>query len=264
MAFNPDIPDIDNPGLSDIPKMKENFLQLRKCEAGVSAPADPPEGCIWVSTGNDLVKQFLNGVWVTLFSFAGVLKLSLDTSIVDAIVKTMIKTGTGSVIITGHGGAVVMQDYCFFPNFSTNYSSGGGEGDLCCVPTNLDNTIGRVYITSSLSAPIRIIRFRYITSSDKPFIYLLKDKQNKVISIWECNDPPPGYWGLNKKPDNFIPPVILDDPSQIEEEIICFNYPLELFEKHRKEIREQKISTLQYFENMRFHQQEKIFVPKDK
>ena len=46
-----------------------------------------------------------------------------------------------------------------------------------------------------------------------------------------CEDPPPGYWGLDEKPDDFEPPIIHTPALTGVEEIVLFKYPKDAFDE---------------------------------
>jgi hypothetical protein len=53
------------------------------------------------------------------------------------------------------------------------------------------------------------VYWRYVTASDKPFIYAIQNSNGEFIGVWECDDPPPDYWGCEKKPLGFRPPMAM-------------------------------------------------------
>lgn len=78
------------------------------------------------------------------------------------------------------------------------------------------------------------VRYRYVTATDRPFVYALQDTDGNIKHIWACEDPPPKYWGLGDKPKDFVPPLQLGDKDgkiivPEEKEIIVFDYDMEEF-----------------------------------
>jgi hypothetical protein len=149
-----------------------------------------------------------------------------STYLTDATVSNAkLKTSTGSTSGTLAPAAyilIAMQDYCFFPNI------GGANNYVLPYSYGSSDYIGRFGIYNGTGGNQNYSAFwRYVTASDKPFIYAIKDKDGKVLHVWECDDPPPGYWGMDSKPEGFIPPIIaMDADKQIivpAAEIVAFN-----------------------------------------
>jgi len=141
---------------------------------------------------------------------------------------TALKSSGGSAVSTLANDArldVTMQDYCFFPNMGSDlnsYFSVWMYGTIAA-----DNYTGRFSIFNENASPRNYsIYWRYITASDEPFIYAVRDKgTGTVIGVWSCEDPPPGYWGLSEKPVDFEPPMIYTPALKNVEEIVLFKYP---------------------------------------
>jgi hypothetical protein len=62
------------------------------------------------------------------------------------------------------------------------------------------------------------LRWRYITATDQPFIFILKNSLGQIIGVWEGDDPPNHLWGLTlaemkKKPLNEMPIFTLQGVS---------------------------------------------------
>ena len=120
--------------------------------------------------------------------------------------------------------AVPMQDYCFFPSI---------YGQVNTIRMNAGDTAGATYVgrfalynVSSDTAYNWTAYWRYITATDEQFIYAVRDTTTgEVIGTWMCDDPPPGYWGLDSKPDDFIPPLRFTPALTNVDEIVLFKYP---------------------------------------
>jgi len=143
---------------------------------------------------------------------------------------TALKTSTGSsasTVTTGTTVAVTMQDYCFFPNIGTDAAD---DLTLWAYTTIAASTYtGRFAFKNEDGATRNYsIWWRYVTASDEPFIYAIRDKTTgQIIGTWMCEDPPPGYWGLDKKPVDFEPPMIYTPALTNVEEIVIFKYPMD-------------------------------------
>jgi len=163
-----------------------------------------------------------------------------DDSVANVKLKSVANTTGASGSLNAESGVnVVMQDYCFFPN---TYTSRNYEILITCHNTNTADTTARLGLWNSdqsLSTNYAV-RWRYITASDEPFIYALRDKiTGEIIHLWACDDPPPGYWGMKEKPDDFVPPITGNFNLADMDEIVLFNqnknFVIELGEKARKD-----------------------------
>jgi len=172
-----------------------------------------------------------------------------------SIPKTALNTGTGTASGTvGSLGevAVVMQDYCFFPSI---YAAAND------VRLNRGTTAGATYVgrfglwnTDTIDNHAYTAYWRYVTATDEPFLYVVRDiSTGDNLQAWACSDPPPGYWGLDEKPKDFEPPISIYPALTGVEEIVIFKYPMagyrELISKSEKDkvpIHEMLTSTYDY------------------
>lgn len=157
--------------------------------------------------------------------------------------KNKLKTSTGSATGTVSASSTVSmshQDYCFAPNIGmagADYllSYGSVSGIYNCRYA-IYNSTGSSKAYGSY--------YRYVTATDKPFIYAIQDKDGKIIHCWEADDPPPGYWGLDKIPEDWEPPIIvLDAEKKIiapDSEICQFNVDKEFMATVRDKARVDK------------------------
>lgn len=138
-----------------------------------------------------------------------------------------VKTGTGTatalVAATNHV-TVTMQDYCFFPNFCGT--------DIYFHMQNYHTTVTASYVAQCAvynehgGNQTYYMYYRYITATDEPFLYVMIDGDTGVaVGTWACTDPPPGYWGLDEKPQDFKPPLVSSAPPSNLQEIVLFKYP---------------------------------------
>ena len=134
----------------------------------------------------------------------------------DALKQTIGST-SGSL---SNGGSVDIsgQDYSFMVNvytadpqlYQTGYSTSQGDYFF---RMGLYNASGG---TENYA-----VRWRYITATDEPFIFALRNNLTKEIDfLWMSDDPPPGYWGLDKEPKDFIWPIIPNNKEDYNPEII--------------------------------------------
>jgi len=127
--------------------------------------------------------------------------------------------------------AINMQDYCSFPSI---YST-GTYGEMRLIP---GGTAGATYTgrfglyNTGVAQKDYTAYWRYVTASDEPFVYAIRDiSTGKIIATWICDDPPQGYWGLDEKPDDFEPPIINTPALTNVEEIVLFKYPKSAFDE---------------------------------
>jgi len=103
MAYIPNIPSVGNPGLSDIPKIADNFSALRCNEIGPAEPSNLVAGMFWIDTTTNILKLLLSTnpkTWLSVmnFSAAGCPKAHIDTDISVG--------GTAHGLTNGHGGKI--------------------------------------------------------------------------------------------------------------------------------------------------------------
>ena len=103
MAYIPNIPSVGNPGLSDIPKIADNFSALRCNEIGPAEPTNLVAGMFWIDTTTNILKLLLSTnpkTWLSVmnFSAAGCPKAHIDTDISVS--------GTVHGLTNGHGGKI--------------------------------------------------------------------------------------------------------------------------------------------------------------
>jgi len=152
------------------------------------------------------------------------------------ITNAALKTSTGNTngTVTGSSGTnVSLQDYCFLPNF---YQA-GANNYINIQPhlTNTSTTIARFRLHNTNGTDRAYdIDYRYITASDKPFIYFIRDKQTgEILHTWWADDPPPGYWHLSDEEkaniesgESFDWPLQIDDwKDSTHESFAKFDYP---------------------------------------
>jgi len=103
--------------------------------------------------------------------------------------KTVIKTATGSSSgsVPAEGDVIItMHDYAFFPNI---YSATATFVGNCT--SNIDDTIGRFGVANLGSSSCSyVVRWRYITASNNPQIWVVRDATSEIIGIWQADDPP--------------------------------------------------------------------------
>jgi hypothetical protein len=183
----------------------------------------------------------------------------------DSVGQSEIKEGNGTasaLVGTLSNTDISMQDYCFFPNISGD--GGAGNWTVKAYHTPAASYIGRFALyNSGVGSQTYTVYWRYITATDEPFIYAIRDKNGDMVATWACTDPPPGYWGLDKKPDGFIPPIIYDPVITDMEEIILFKYPMdgykELIEKSRKDNK----PIHEHMNGFDYNEKSKLFIAKN-
>lgn len=160
-----------------------------------------------------------------------------DASIINAKLKT--STGSASGTLTALTGVnITAQDYSFGPNiYSAALVKGSGvsAADYVMRFSLYNDGGGEVGYT---------VYYRYITASDEPFVYMIRDKTTgDIVHLWMAEDPPAGFWGQHKTPNNFTPPIaMINDRNEQEldknkfEELICWRVEKKLFREIQEEL----------------------------
>jgi hypothetical protein len=109
------------------------------------------------------------------------------TSLSGAIVGTgNLKTAVGAVTGSNYQGTVIFNDYSFFPNFQ---ATTGSSFESLGLSHSLDDAtyVGKCAISTDDAF---VIRWRYITATDTPTVWILIDPDsNEVLATWVSDDP---------------------------------------------------------------------------
>ena len=99
---------------------------------------------------------------------------------------------------------VTMNDYTFFPNFEVDDCGSPYTPGFKVFQTNATNdTVGRIWVDASCTGGSWDVRWRYITSSDRPTIWTITNTDGSIVNAWESEDPiDPSKYPEN--PDPFI------------------------------------------------------------
>ena len=97
---------------------------------------------------------------------------------------------------------VTMHDYNFFPNFEVDDCGTPYNGGYKLFTTDVtNNTVGRIYVDASCTGGSWDVRWRYITSSDRPTIWVITNADGTIANAWESEDPiVPGNYPDNPNP----------------------------------------------------------------
>ena len=162
-----------------------------------------------------------------------------DANVTSAKLKTIANTtGASGSLAVNASVVIAMQDYCLFPNI---YASQDGETYVSCYDTSTVDTTARLGLTNKheTNASSYVVRWRYVTASDHPYLYALQDrKTGEILHMWACDDPPPGYWGRKDWPADGVAPIRQRGLDMAKyQEIVLFeqdgDFLLELGEKAR-------------------------------
>lgn len=148
-----------------------------------------------------------------------------------SIIKDKLKTGTGSAsgaISASSGADIQGQDYSFAPNIYTADRSLRMTGHSV-LTANYVMRFG-FYNTDGANPWNYAVYYRYITSSDHPFVFVLKDKATgEIAHVWAADDPPPGYWGEKETPEGFVPPIFLGGNQEKYDAVACWDVEKKVF-----------------------------------
>lgn len=180
--------------------------------------------------------------------------------------RTALKTSTGYASGTLNNASVnvEMQDYNFYPSV---WGETGGTWDQrpYRITTEPSGQTGRMMIiNTNTSDSDYSANYRYVTATDRPFMYAIRDKNGIILHIWACDDPPTQYWNMKKKPVDFVAPVVVSDLKGNEiakhDEITIFDYNLEEY-KHlvKRSCRDKKLLHRMLTDDFELPRGQKIF-----
>lgn len=206
----------------------------------------------------------------------------LADSIID---QGRLKTSTGSAsgsCAAASWANIAMQPYCFSPNYysQTNPRYLQTAGHTSSVA---DQTARSSFGNDHPSAAYNYAaRWRYVTATDEPFVFCIRDKNTgKVHHLWMCDDPPHPFWGLKELPDDFEQPILLGrmdlatkektDESHEDiivvdgfEEITLFQYDREGIKEVEDKAGKDKLLPYEIMDkDFEFNQDKKLFVRKN-
>ena len=179
--------------------------------------------------------------------------------------QAALKTSTGNAsasIATLVTASIQMQAYCFAPNIYTGavddialWAHDSGSADyIARIGVRNEDTVNRTYT----------LYWRYITATDEPFVYVLKDKTTgEVIATWMCQDPPHDYWGMDDKPEDFQAPIKLSSHPSDNDEIIVFKYPMDGYKELVSKAMKDKKHIHEHMNTFDYDQKSKLFIPKN-
>lgn len=113
-----------------------------------------------------------------------------NSSVGTAQLKTATGSATGSLGDPDFSVDLTLNDFSFFPSITSNVD---GAIQVRAVPVaDPGNTIARfqLFITNGNAA--YTVRWRYVTASDDPTIWVLHDSSGKIVAVWTSDDPTPG------------------------------------------------------------------------
>lgn len=131
----------------------------------------------------------------TLPNYSGTVLLGTGTSlgVGTADLKTATGSASGSLGASGHVN-ISMNDFSFAPNIQD--TSGANDNLQVWVPSQADDstTVGRLRLTNvDVVSRAYAVRWRYITASDNPEMWVLYDPSTGIVQAsWASDDPLPG------------------------------------------------------------------------
>ena len=194
-----------------------------------------------------------------------------NASVTNTKLKTVANTtGLSGTLAAATSIGIAMQDYGFSPNiYSIN-----ADIRLRGHPTSTADTTARfgLYNVNATTGRAYACRWRYVTASDEPFVYALRHKiTGKVEHLWACDDPPPRYWGLTEKPQDFISPLLLETDGKNHDEIVaeqydeivCFLYDRDSIIEIGEKAGQDKKLPFEVLEDYEFDETKNLFVLKN-
>jgi hypothetical protein len=181
----------------------------------------------------------------------------------DALKTTANTTGSSGTLSHGDEVNLTLQDFCFSPNIF------GEAYDITVIgnQTEATDTVTAFALHNSngISSRDYHVRYRYITATDQPFIYAIRDlSTGDIVHLWTCDDPPPGYWGLTEKPEKFIPPIICKEQKDgNHDEIVLFRQDKEFLLHLGEKALKDKTRPHQILSTYEFDTETKIFTSKN-
>lgn len=147
-----------------------------------------------------------------------------NNSIANFKLHTATSSASGS-LTAGSPVSITMHDYSFFPSIQTNGTGPFVVGGV----TSGGDTVGRFSIGGDTSDTYAVY-WRYVTATDEPFLYAIRDRATgEIIHLWTSEDPPDSYKGCDATPEDFVPPIVIKnadgtpwlDPEK-HEEVVCW------------------------------------------
>lgn len=212
--------------------------------------------------------------YITLRAYAdnsgGTLEADIDGSGYSSVIplsSSLLKTGTGTASASLGALAyadIAMQDYCFFPNMGGVTTA--GMFSIYAYSTTAATYVGRFAISNNDAGTPRIysIYWRYITATDEAFFYIIRDKTTgEVLATWACTDPPAGFWGLDEKPEDFVPPIIMTPEPPNFEDVTLFKYPMDGYKEIIEKARKDNKSIHEHMNDFDYDSNKKLFISKN-
>jgi len=185
----------DETGHSDVGEHKKGSARIN-FGAAANKPSNNSNnpGAVFIATDTGTFQYDNGSSWVDIVTSGAIVDGAVTTAKIanSGVTKPKIKTATGSTSGTlGKESAVniVMHDYSFFPNiYAENIPI-----RLICYGNVKTDTIGRfaLYNAHNTINYDYAVRWRYITASNNPQIWVVQDPiTGEIISIWHSDDPP--------------------------------------------------------------------------
>lgn len=152
-----------------------------------------------------------------------------------------IKLHTDGGIASGYSTAnvhidIAMNEYSFAPNF---YGEDIGSWTMRPSSVNSADYVPRFGLVSTGHGNAYSVRWLYVTGTDEPFVYAIRDKSTgEILHVLAQGDPPRGYTGCGETPKNWTPPIVFRnkdgtpwlDPEK-HEEIVCWKVEKDVFKE---------------------------------
>lgn len=188
MVYDPNSPDPDHAGLSDIDQIKENLNKLRSNEAGSNEPADPVAGMFWMDTYASTyvmkVRNKANDAWLTLFELtaSGMTEDHIADNITDSNTVHGIQQGSGNGFDADKLDGVEGADYAKAPNIPMGFKAYAGN-DIMIDSNDTERTTSSVAFVKlkeytlhkAPNATIRFSAYAWMTGASDGYLKIYKN-----------------------------------------------------------------------------------------
>lgn len=160
-----------------------------------------------------------------------------NAQVANVKLNTATAKSTGSIVDNALV-SMAINEYAFFPKLMTGQVAWGATPQVilqtgATAAAEYTPYLGLRNPASSGQNNGYHVNWRYVTASNNPFQYILRDPDTKeIVHRWSGDDPPGNLHYCTTKPSSFVPPILVhngkgDIINDQYEEIVCFGYDRE-------------------------------------